>query len=102
MNPNKSVSLVLGSGGARGMAHIGVIEVLEERGYHITEIAGSSVGALVGGIYAKGSLADFKDWICDLGGGLRRRHRADFPIWKLVCGNSCFIQYPYFGAACRN
>jgi len=67
MNSNKSVSLVLGSGGARGMAHIGVIEVLEERGYHIKEIAGSSVGALVGGIYAKGNLADFKDWICDLG-----------------------------------
>lgn len=67
MNSNKSVSLVLGSGGARGMAHIGVIEVLEERGYEIKEIAGSSVGALVGGIYAKGNLADFKDWICDLG-----------------------------------
>jgi NTE family protein len=67
MNSNKSVSLVLGGGGARGMAHIGVIEVLVERGYCIDEIAGSSVGALVGGIYAKGNLPLFKDWICNLG-----------------------------------
>jgi NTE family protein len=67
MNSKKSVSLVLGSGGARGMAHIGVIEVLVERGYRIDEIAGSSVGALVGGIYAKGNLPEFKDWISNLG-----------------------------------
>lgn len=66
MQVNKPVSLVLGSGGARGMAHIGVIEVLEERGYAIKEIAGSSVGALIGGIYASGKLPDFKDWICHL------------------------------------
>lgn len=66
MQAKKTVSLVLGSGGARGMAHIGVIEVLEERGYQIEEIAGSSVGALVGGIYASGKLPDFKDWICHL------------------------------------
>lgn len=67
MQANKTVSLVLGSGGARGMAHIGVIQVLEERGYTIEEISGSSVGALVGGIYASGKLPDFKDWICNLG-----------------------------------
>ncbi len=67
MYPNKSVSLVLGSGGARGMAHIGVIEVLEERGYQIAEIAGSSVGALVGGIFAKGNLPEFKEWSWNLG-----------------------------------
>ncbi len=67
MKSKKSVSLVLGSGGARGMAHIGVIEVLVERGYQISEISGSSVGALVGGIYAKGNLPEFKNWICDLG-----------------------------------
>ncbi len=66
MNSTKSVSLVLGSGGARGMAHIGVIEVLQERGYAIKEIAGSSVGALVGGIFAKGNLPEFKEWICNL------------------------------------
>ena len=48
MHAAKSISLVLGSGGARGMAHIGVIQVLEERGFTIRSISGSSVGALVG------------------------------------------------------
>ncbi len=67
MSKNKSVSLVLSGGGARGMAHIGVIEILEENGYAITEVAGSSVGALIGGIYATGKLPEFKDWICNLG-----------------------------------
>ncbi|EMS31278.1 UPF0028 protein YchK [Mariniradius saccharolyticus AK6] len=62
----KTVSLVLSSGGARGMAHIGVIEALEESGYQIVSIAGSSVGALVGGIYAAGHLPKYKDWICNL------------------------------------
>ncbi|WP_373494147.1 patatin-like phospholipase family protein [Aquiflexum sp.] len=62
----KTVSLVLSSGGARGMAHIGVIEVLEESGYEIVSIAGSSAGALIGGMYAAGNLPKFKDWICNL------------------------------------
>ena len=47
---NKTISLVLGSGGARGMAHIGVIRCLQEQGYTIRYISGSSIGALVGGI----------------------------------------------------
>lgn len=67
MEKSKSVSLVLSSGGARGMAHIGAIEVLLERGYTIAEVSGCSVGALVGGIYATGKLPEFKDWICNLG-----------------------------------
>ena len=58
-----SVSLVLGSGGARGYAHIGVIEELEAQGYAIRSIAGSSMGALVGGIYATGKLGVFSDWV---------------------------------------
>jgi NTE family protein len=62
----KTVSLVLSSGGARGMAHIGAIEVLEESGYEIVSIAGCSAGALIGGIYATGQLPKFKDWICNL------------------------------------
>lgn len=62
----KTVSLVLSSGGARGMAHIGVIEAIEEAGYKIVSIAGSSAGALVGGIHAAGELPAFKDWICNL------------------------------------
>ena len=58
-----TVSLVLGSGGARGYAHIGVIEVLEEHGYTINCVAGSSMGALVGGLYAAGALEDYADWV---------------------------------------
>ncbi|HIP47230.1 MAG TPA: patatin [Campylobacterales bacterium] len=62
----KTVSLVLGSGGARGYAHIGVIEALEEQGYKIVSISGSSMGALVGGLYAAGKLDLFKKWILSL------------------------------------
>ncbi|WP_139331340.1 patatin-like phospholipase family protein [Mycobacterium sp. IS-1264] len=56
------VALALGSGGARGYAHIGVIEVLAERGYDIVGIAGSSMGAMVGGLQAAGRLDEFADW----------------------------------------
>ena len=59
----KTVSLVLGSGGARGLAHIGVIHWLEENGYKIRSIAGSSIGALIGGIYAAGKLAEYEQWV---------------------------------------
>ncbi|NIV18037.1 MAG: serine protease, partial [Woeseiaceae bacterium] len=60
---NKTVSLVLGSGGARGLAHIGVIHELEAAGYDIRSISGCSVGALVGGIYAAGKLDEFERWV---------------------------------------
>lgn len=60
---NKTVSLVLGSGGARGLAHIGVIHVLEEKGYEIQSIAGCSIGALIGGIYAAGKLDEYEKWV---------------------------------------
>ena len=56
------VKVALGSGGARGYAHIGVLEVLEERGYGIASIAGTSMGALVGGLYAAGRMRDHADW----------------------------------------
>lgn len=62
----KDIALVLSSGGARGLAHIGVIDELVERGYNITSIAGSSMGALVGGLYATNNLNKFKDWIVTL------------------------------------
>jgi len=65
----KRISLVLGSGGARGLAHIGVIEVLEEQGYDIAAISGCSMGALVGGVYAMGKLAAYKDWVSALDQG---------------------------------
>ncbi len=60
------ISLALGSGGARGLAHIGVIRCLEERGFEINYIAGCSMGALVGGVYAAGKLEDYADWVCAL------------------------------------
>ncbi len=58
-----SVSLILGSGGARGMAHIGVIHELEERGFEIASLSGCSIGALIGGVYAAGKLNEFEDWV---------------------------------------
>lgn len=65
MQDRKKVSLVLSSGGARGVAHIGVIEALEESGFEIASIAGSSMGAVVGGVYAAGKLPEFKEWVCN-------------------------------------
>lgn len=62
----KRVALVLGSGGARGYAHIGVIEEVERRGYEVVAISGCSMGALVGGVYAAGQLPAYRDWVCRL------------------------------------
>jgi NTE family protein len=62
-SPPRTVSLVLGSGGARGLAHIGVIQWLTENGYDIRSIAGTSMGALVGGIYATGRLEVYAEWV---------------------------------------
>lgn len=61
--PKQTVSLILGGGSARGLVHIGVIEVLLERGYDIRSISGCSIGALVGGIYATGKLPLYRDWL---------------------------------------
>jgi len=58
----QKVALVLSGGGARGIAHIGVIEELEQQGYEITSIAGTSMGAMVGGVYALGKMDEFRDW----------------------------------------
>lgn len=58
---NKDVALVLSSGGPRGWAYIGAIEELESRGYRITSVAGTSIGSLVGGIFAAGKLAEVKE-----------------------------------------
>ena len=59
----KDIALVLSSGGARGLAHIGAIEELESHGYHISSIAGCSMGALIGGVYAAGKLNEFREWM---------------------------------------
>ncbi len=66
MASKKSVSLVLGSGGARGYAHIGIIEILLEQGYEIKSISGTSMGALIGALYACGKLDDYKKWVLTL------------------------------------
>lgn len=57
------MALVLSTGGARGLAHIGAIDELLERGYNIRSVAGTSMGALVGGMYAAGRLEDFREWM---------------------------------------
>ena len=62
----RRIALVLGGGGARGAAHIGAIEALEAAGFEIASVAGTSMGALVGGMYAAGCLGPFKEWICGL------------------------------------
>ncbi|WP_022964233.1 patatin-like phospholipase family protein [Halopseudomonas pelagia] len=63
---SQRVALVLGSGGARGYAHIGVIEEIERRGYTIDCIAGCSMGAVVGGVYAAGGLDAYREWVSGL------------------------------------
>jgi len=63
---SRNVALVLSSGGARGIAHIGVIEELQKSGYTITSVAGASMGALVGGMLAKGTLPDFTEWLLSI------------------------------------
>lgn len=71
----QKIALVLSGGGARGMAHIGVIEELLKRDYQISSVAGTSMGALVGGVYAQGKLEEFREWITSL---------DHFEIFKLV------------------
>src|SRR5690349_10756201 len=60
------VAVALGGGGARGYAHIGVLDVLRERGYDVAGIAGSSMGAVVGGLFAAGRLDAYTDWVSGL------------------------------------
>lgn len=62
----KRVALVLGSGGARGYAHIGAIQVLAERGYEVVGVAGTSMGAVIGGLFAADRLDAYTDWVTGL------------------------------------
>ena len=62
----KNVALVLSSGGARGIAQIGAINELKKNGFEITSVSGSSIGSLIGGIYAMGRLDDFSVWVSTL------------------------------------
>lgn len=65
-SPRQTAAVVLGSGGARGYAHIGALDVIEAAGFDIIAIAGSSMGALVGGLHAAGRLHDYTDWVTGL------------------------------------
>jgi len=103
----RTVSLVLGSGGARGLAHIGVIQVLEKKGFEIRSISGSSIGALVGGVYAAGKLDEYESWVRSMsrldivnmmdiawdGGGLVKGDRVIRKMINLV-GDSCIEDLP--------
>ena len=62
MTMTKQVALVLGSGGARGLAHIGAIEAVEERGYQITSVSGCSMGSIIAGMFCAGKLKEAKEW----------------------------------------
>ena len=62
----KKVALVLSSGGSKGLAHIGAINVLEKNGFQITSVAGSSIGSVIGGLYAMGELATYTEWVKSL------------------------------------
>jgi NTE family protein len=68
-------AVVLGSGGARGYAHIGALEVLAERGFEVVSIAGTSMGALVGGVAAAGKLEAYTDWA---------RSLTQREVWRLL------------------
>ncbi len=63
---NKKINLVLSGGGARGIAHIGIIEVLQEKNYQIQSVSGTSMGGLVGGIFAAGNLPELKKWLINI------------------------------------
>ncbi|MFW0791272.1 patatin-like phospholipase family protein [Gordonia sp. CPCC 205333] len=62
----RRVAVALGSGGARGYAHIGVLNELDARGFEVVTVSGSSMGALVGGLYSAGKLDDYVDWTSKL------------------------------------
>jgi len=66
MKRAQRISLVLGSGGARGLAHIGIIRYLLEHGYEIASVSGCSMGALIGGFYAAGALEAYETWVKEL------------------------------------
>jgi NTE family protein len=102
-----TVALALGSGGAKGLAHIGAIEEIEAQGYEIVAIAGTSMGALIGGIYAMGKLDVYRDWVSALakmdvlklvdwtlsGGGLIKGERIIDTLRELI-GDACIEELP--------
>ncbi|MGJ7027453.1 patatin-like phospholipase family protein [Petrimonas sulfuriphila] len=59
----QNVALVLSSGGSRGLTHIGVINELVKQGFQITSVSGSSIGSVIGGLYAMGKLHEYTEWV---------------------------------------
>ena len=102
-----TVALALGAGGAKGLAHIGAIEEIEAHGFEITAIAGTSMGALIGGVYAMGKLEVYRDWVCTLakldvfrlldftfsGGGLIKGERIIGTLREMI-GDVCIEELP--------
>lgn len=99
---NKNVALVLGSGGARGLAHIGAIEALEKRGYNITSVSGCSMGSIIAGMYCAGKLQEAKQWFLSID---RQRifQLTDFSITgnSLVKGNKIIKALQEIVPECR-
>lgn len=86
MAVKKNIALVLSSGGARGNAHIGAIQEIIERGYKITSISGTSMGAVIGGVYAAGKLDEFTQWMSSL-------HKMDvFSLMDFTISNQGFMK----------
>lgn len=71
----RRVALALGAGGARGYAHIGAVQVIRERGHEIVTVAGTSMGALVGGVTAAGKLDEYTEWATSL---------TQYDVWRLL------------------
>jgi NTE family protein len=102
-----TVALALGAGGAKGLAHIGAIEEIEAQGFEIVAIAGTSMGALIGGIYAMGKMDVYRDWVSTLakfdvfrmldwtftGGGLIKGEKIIGTLRELV-GDTCIQELP--------
>ncbi len=82
MNYSRTISLVLGGGGARGLTHIGVIRCLIDYGFDIRYISGSSIGALIGGVYAAGELDTYADWVS----ALQKRDIVRLMDWSFTGG----------------
>lgn len=93
----QKVALVLSGGGARGIAHIGVIDELEKRGYEISSVAGTSMGSLIGGVYAAGKLEELKAWTATLDKG-KLFLMADFALSRqgLIKGERLFRKMKNF------
>jgi NTE family protein len=86
MPEKQKIALVLSSGGARGNAHIGAIQEIIHRGYEISSISGTSMGAVIGGVYAAGKLDEFSDWMCSL-------HKLDvFSLMDFTLNKKGFVK----------